>query len=375
MRQAVLLGNPDTKRTHYLGRAAREAGLHVLFLNWDSWREDFPKGKIFLKVDPPVWDSCSLGELGRLVGEYREQLAELSQLTQYRDIEFLNEPGAIEALLDKGACKARLAAAGVAVTEEICPGEAIAECSGAIRNVEQLLETMRVRRLTQVFLKPVCGSGAAGVAAFRWQPRTGLMVLYTCAWEAPGECGREVPGECGREMPGEWGREAPAGLVNTKQLRRITDSGQVISLLERLLRLGCIVERWYAKAEHQGYSYDLRAVMQDGRMDFCLARLSKGPITNLHLNNHPLEVKALGLPQRTVEEMEDLCRRGMECFPGLRSAGIDILLERGSLKPRIIEMNAQGDLIYQDIYGENVIYRRQAEMMKAVAQADLFESS
>ena len=54
-----------------------------------------------------------------------------------------------------------------------------------------------------------------------------------------------------------------------------------------------------------------------------------------------------------------------DCFPGLRCAGIDILLERGSLKPRIIEMNAQGDLIYQDIYHENIIYRRQAERMKA----------
>ena len=58
MRQAVLLGNPDTKRTHYLGRAAREAGLHVLFLDWGRWREGFPEGEIFLKIDPPVWDSC-----------------------------------------------------------------------------------------------------------------------------------------------------------------------------------------------------------------------------------------------------------------------------------------------------------------------------
>ena len=46
MRQAVLLGNPDTKRTHYLGRAAREAGLHVLFLDWGRWREGFPEWEI-----------------------------------------------------------------------------------------------------------------------------------------------------------------------------------------------------------------------------------------------------------------------------------------------------------------------------------------
>ena len=122
--------------------------------------------------------------------------------------------------------------------------------------------------------------------------------------------------------------------------------------------------RSYVKAEYQGYSYDLRAVMQEERMDFLLARLSKGPITNLHLNNHPLEAAALGLPGTVLEEIERVCRKAMDCFPGLRSAGIDILLEKGSLRPRIIEMNAQGDLIYQDIYNHNVIYGHQAEMMK-----------
>ena len=59
-----------------------------------------------------------------------------------------------------------------------------------------------------------------------------------------------------------------------------------------------------------------------------------------------------------------MCRRAAACFRGLRSAGIDVLMEKGSMKPRIIEMNGQGDLIYQDIFNKNIIYRRQAEMMK-----------
>ncbi|MDE6363363.1 MAG: hypothetical protein K2L86_03745, partial [Lachnospiraceae bacterium] len=59
-----------------------------------------------------------------------------------------------------------------------------------------------------------------------------------------------------------------------------------------------------------------------------------------------------------------LCRDCMKVYPGLRSAGIDILLEKGHMQPRIIEMNAQGDLIYQDIYRDNVIYGHQARMIK-----------
>ncbi len=95
-----------------------------------------------------------------------------------------------------------------------------------------------------------------------------------------------------------------------------------------------------------------------------LARLSKGPITNLHLNNHPLKASELKLPPRVLEEIEELCKKAAGCYGGLRSAGLDILLEKGSLRPRVIEMNSQGDLIYQDIFWENKIYRRQAEMMK-----------
>ena len=115
--------------------------------------------------------------------------------------------------------------------------------------------------------------------------------------------------------------------------------------------------------EGQGFSYDLRAVMQEGKMDFLLARLSKGPITNLHLNNRPLQIEDLRLPESVVCNMISVCQEAMACFEGLRCAGIDILLEKGSLNPRIIEMNGQGDLIYQDIYHENVIYRHQAEIM------------
>lgn len=342
MRQAALLGSPDTKRTHYLGRAAREAGLHVLFLDWDRWQTHFPEGAVYLKIDPPVWDCCLLEHLPCLTKDYLQCLGELERLEECQDVLFFNHPAAIKALLDKKGCKERLRKAGLPVTEELKQDN--------IQTPEQLLSIMGRQRIYQVFIKPVCGSGAAGAAAFRWQPQTGKMVLYTCA--------------------GEMVQNGTKHLVNTKQLRRFSDIRQVLFMLERLLKLGCIVEKWYPKADHQGYSYDLRAVVQDKKTDFCLARLSKGPITNLHLNNHPLELDALGLSSTVTEEIQDLCRRSMELFPGLRSAGIDILLEKGSMKPRIIEMNAQGDLIYQDIYGANRIYQRQAEMIKAACREE-----
>lgn len=351
MKQAVLLGNPGTKRTVYLERAAAQSGIFIRVIDWKDWikrqTEDCQK-ELFLKIDPPRWESCQLDELSGLTGEYLERLGELAHMAQMYPVTFLNEPYTIAALLDKRACKYRLLQAGVPVTEtlpEPCVKVSAADreknCVQGRWSAGALLDMMKQKRICQVFLKPVRGSGAAGVSAFRLQPSTGRMALYTCALQSP-----------------EY------GLINTKKLRRFSAADEVIALLNQILALDCVVEKWYAKAEYQGFSYDLRVVVQDKKVDFILARLSQGPITNLHLNNHPLEVNRMGLPGTVLDSAAELCLKSMECYPGLRSAGIDVLLEKGSLKPRIIEMNAQGDLIYQDIYNRNQIYCHQVEMMR-----------
>ena len=379
MKRIVVLGNPETKRTGYLRQAAVQAGLPVfsdkkmagsesglLFTDWKEWRDALTEGEIFLKIEPPLWKSSSLKTLNELTGEYERTLAELSRMGKGRKIAFFNHPDVIARLLDKRFCKKKLAEAGLPVTEQLqteteLSAEKIylqtdellkAETGISQRNKmrqkrretelssDRLLEMMKTKEIYQIFIKPVKGSGAAGVSAFRYQPSTGRMALYTCAALCPG-----------------------GGLVNTKRLRHFSKPEDIFPLLDGILELDCILERWYAKAEYQGFSYDLRAVMQEGKMDFLLARLSKGPITNLHLNNRPLQIEDLRLPESVVCNMISVCQEAMACFEGVRCAGIDILLEKGSLNPRIIEMNGQGDLIYQDIYHENVIYRHQAEIM------------
>ncbi|NBJ93817.1 STM4014 family protein [Parablautia muri] len=377
MRRIIVLGNPGTKRNSYLRQAAVEAGLPVffdtgmcreaqqpnfdfpkgalaaqqsriktvnetdglLFADWKDWRKELIEGEVFLKIEPPLWKSSSLKELKILTGEYEKRLAELSFLEKEQGVTFFNAPGAIALLLDKRTCKQKLMKAGLPVTE-LLDGDRKVSDRNAKFSAGNLLDFMREKGMYQIFIKPVKGSGAAGVSAFRYQPATGRMALYTCAMIFPG-----------------------IGLVNTKRLRHFVSREDIFPLLDEILELDCIWERWYAKAEYQGFSYDLRVVMQEGEMDFVLARLSKGPITNLHLNNHPLQIGDLQLPKSSIYAVKTICQKAMACFEGLRCAGIDILLEKGSLNPRIIEMNGQGDLIYQDIYHENLIYRHQAEIM------------
>lgn len=334
--QAVLLGSPETKRTIYLKKAAEQAGLPLLFLNWENWQENRPKGPAYLKIDPPKWESCSLRELKKLTEAYKQELLEAEVIWKGQGAKFLNTPGAICSLLDKRACKETLVKSGIPVTQILNRPE-----GGPIACGTDLVEAMRETKVFQVFVKPVSGSGAAGIGALRLRPGGKEMTLYTCAY-----------------LTGE------GKLYNTKRLRCRRDPEEILKILDAILSMDCVVERWYAKEEYQGCSYDLRAVVQEGRMDFLLARMSRGPITNLHLNNRPLKIEELGLPDWLLDTVFQCCRQAMGCFPGLSTAGIDILLEKGSRNPRIIEMNGQGDLIYQDIYNDNRIYRRQAEIMK-----------
>ena len=320
-----------SKRKIYFEKAAVEAGLRISFFDW----KDFPFSEgpdhiesSIVKIDAPEWESSRLKELGELTGRYEEQLYRLSRMPFGA---FLNHPCDIAEVLDKQKCKKRLVENGVAVTEMY---------DGIFSRREELLDFMRENRVYQVFLKPVKGSGAAGVTAFRFSPVKGEIVLYTCA------------------------ALDQDGIVNTKRLYRL-EGEDAAALVDQLLELDCVVEKWHRKDTFQEYCYDLRVIVQDGRVDYILPRLSRGPITNLHLNNHAMEFERLNLDKAVTDSIVELCIRAADCYPGLKSIGMDVLLEKGSRKPYIIEMNAQGDLLHRDVYGGNRIYKRQIEIMQS----------
>lgn len=373
----LLIGTDGGKRKLYFERAAGEAGIPVAFLDWrdllrpereeelcleprkaayplgcrgqgeepDSeeagvgcqageglWRrteEDLRRWAV--KIDAPEWESSGLMDLGKLTDRYVEWLNRLSRLPAGV---FLNDPTDIAEVLDKRRCKERLVQKGVPVTHMY--GESFSHS-------EELFAFMREHRLGQVFVKPLRGSGAAGVAALRYSPGNGRLALYTCA------------------------ALEEDGIFNTKRMRRM-EGREGAALLDKLLKLDCVVERWYGKETFQGYSYDLRVIVQGGQIDYILPRLSKGPITNLHLNNRSMEFTDLNLDKRTVERISEVCLKAGECYPRVKSIGMDVLLERGSRSPRVIEMNAQGDLLHKDVYGENRIYRRQIRLMTELSE-------
>lgn len=321
-----LIGTAGSRREEYFRKAAGECQADVIFIDWQEAADADLRGQT-VKIDPPSYCTSDLSGLGAQVASYRSQLHRLAR----QDCRFFNTPAAIESVLDKYHCKKVLEEHGIATTEML---------AGNVDTVEEVQDAMDRSRVFSVFIKPVFSSGAAGVVAYRREPAEGRELAYTSCCLQDGE------------------------LVNTKKLFRLEKKAEIRQLLEAVVRLGVVVERWHPKAVHNGKSYDLRVVWQFGRMEFVVARQSRGPITNLHLNNAPLDWRELGLSGQTTGEIEQLCRGAVALFPGLMMTGIDILLEKKTLRPRIIEMNGQGDLMYQDIFYENIIYKRQIEELR-----------
>ena len=154
-----------------------------------------------------------------------------------------------------------------------------------------------------------------------------------------------------------------ARVINTKKIHMMREEKRITKLIEALIPMDVMAEKWIPKDTVDGKSYDLRVVWQFGKRKHMVVRQSASPITNLHLNNQAVDGAVIGLDGDTCEEIDALCECAMEVVPGLRVAGIDILLEKGSRKPRIIEINGQGDLIYKDIFEENEIYKEQIQWM------------
>lgn len=334
----VLIGDKTSKRTEYFLKAADRQGIFVKTVSWTEVFAGFNYSILegaAVKIDPPSYKITDLGIMHKELLNYQDILNRMALC----NCSFLNTPGAILTVLDKKKAKKELIKHSVPSTEMV---------SENVSSAMQLIDTMKDKKQYSVFVKPVNYSGAAGVMALRLNPHSKSLKLYT---------------SCRLEN----GR-----LYNTKKLYAINSSTEIINIIDVLAgkglpyKPGVIAEKWYPKDSFNGKSYDLRVVFQAGNIAYIVARQSEGPVTNLHLNNQALDFKELNLAEDIITKIEEICQKAVSVFKGLNVAGIDIMLDKGSRKPRIIEINGQGDLIYQDIYQTNSIYTGQLKLLSGM---------
>lgn len=133
-------------------------------------------------------------------------------------------------------------------------------------------------------------------------------------------------------------------------------------LMNWVLYNGAHIEKWIAKSTYEGFSFDTRSFVINKKSAYLISRLSKTPITNLHLKNHREESEKILSPNNfkvVSRASEDV----MKIFNKSMYAGIDVVTSN-SYKPYIIDVNPFGDL-FHNLVGkkENIYY---LEIKKAI---------
>jgi hypothetical protein len=227
----------------------------------------------------------------------------------------MNHPDDIAVMFDKRLCHGRMRAAGVAVPREL----------GSVASYEQLVAAMRRERCPRVFVKLAHGSSASGVVAFQVAATEQLAITTVELVRAD------------RELH----------LYNSRRIRTYRDPRDIADMIDALCRHRVHVEQWLPKAGINSRTFDLRVVVIGGGVRHVVVRLSRGPLTNLHLLN------ARGDRDAVVERMgadaweaaQQTCLRAMQCFPQSLYGGIDLLISPGYRRHAVLEINAFGDLL------------------------------
>lgn len=226
----------------------------------------------------------------------------------------LQHTPSVLAMMDKAATHARLERAGVPVPESL-----------PARTWAEVVDEATARGWNQVFVKARYGSSAAGIVAARWSANGSRAVAghATVAW-------------------------ADGQAVNVRRPVRYGSHADIARVVDAIGPFH--VERWLPKVTAPGPEQgsgpmDFRAVVIGGRARHLLARISRGPFTNLHLGARRGDLPQLraALGDRVWTSIRDTAEAAAACFPEALFAGVDVGLVHPTRRAVVWEVNAFGD--------------------------------
>ena len=242
----------------------------------------------------------------------------------------MNAPGEIAVLFDKLATHDVLEAAEVPMPPS----------GGLCQGFDHLVAIMD-RGWDRVFLKPCHGSSASGVMAIARSPRGDWCAVTTA--EAHGNV-----------------------IRNLKRPREIRQLDELRSTVDAVARQRALVERWFPKATLGGRAFDLRVVVVAGMAAHVVVRSSRGPITNLHLDNRrgDLEATRQAVGDPSWREALRLAEDAAHCFPGCHYVGVDVMIGTRGQKSAIAEINAFGDLLHHERWRDQDPWELEVELWR-----------
>jgi hypothetical protein len=238
-----------------------------------------------------------------------------AELAAVAGIHWLSHPGDVVALFDKRRCHRLFADAGLPVPRT----------PGRIGSSQELLLRMRETKRSRVFVKLACGSSASGVVAFR-MGGSRMEAITTVEMDH---------------------RDGELRLYNSRRMRRYESPTEIALLIDALSREGAHVEEWLPKAGFAGDAFDLRVLIVAGKIRHIVPRLSRQPMTNLHLLNRRGDLESIRstAPPAAWDAALDTCRRAARLFPRCHHIGLDLLFTPGFRSHVLLEANAFGDLL------------------------------
>lgn len=219
-------------------------------------------------------------------------------------------PEEIALCYDKTACATHLRAQGIPVPQVFAPPTSF----------EALVELLRAEK--RLFVKQRYGAGAAGTMALMAGPKGQIMAHTT--------------------MRIDDGR-----VHFAKRVKKVSDPASLRAMFALLQPMGLHVERWVPKAGVMGRTSDLRIVATQNAPPFAVLRLSRSPITNLHLDAERASAEALFaiMPPAQLDALWETVRKVQAAFPNSLTIAPDIAISADLRKHVVLEVNAFGDHI------------------------------
>jgi len=244
-----------------------------------------------------------------------------SQLNTLNTVQLMNHPSDILLAQDKVSCHQHLSHHSVPVPQSL----------GHIQNYDQLREVMQQLNIPRIFIKQRHSSAASGIIALE---TSGSKIQVKTTIETNLRANNEL------------------ALFNTRRLRHLNNEADIATLVNSLCTLGVHVERWIPKAQVSGLNVDLRILMIKGKACHKVLRLSKTPMTNLHLLNQRDSADTLKQKMTTQawDAMINSCEKAAQCFPQSLYVALDVVVSIGLKKHAIIEVNALGDFLKDTYY-------------------------
>lgn len=202
-------------------------------------------------------------------------------------------------------------------------------------------------KTVRFFIKLRYGSGGTGVIAYKNNPKILEETIFTSLnFENIG---------------------AKKLFYSNDKINRFTRKEKLEPIINWVLENGAHIEEWIPKANYLDYCFDTRSLVINKKSQYLISRLSKTPITNLHLKNKRIDSSEI-LSKENLNIIKQSSEDVMKVFKSSMYAGIDVVCSK-KYKPYIIDVNPFGDL-FHNLVGtkENVYY---VEIKEAIRKLEV----